>query len=67
MDVPLLSRRRSRSTTTTQPIEEPVVLPDWCPDCGGVGYLDSINLERETKMQTCQGCGLRWETSIANA
>jgi len=65
MDVRLRSRRSARQAAATQTIEEePVVLPNWCPQCGGAGYLDSINLTRETKMQTCQQCGLRWETHI---
>ena len=64
MDVRLKPRRRSRPTTTTQTIDEPVVLPNWCPQCGGAGFLDSINLTRETKTQTCQDCGERWESEI---
>ena len=44
--------------------EPEVVLPEWCPDCGGAGYLDHINLIRETKTQSCQDCHLRWETPI---
>jgi len=44
--------------------EPAVVLPEWCPDCGGAGYLDHINLVRDTKTQTCQQCQLRWESPI---
>jgi len=66
MDVRLKARRTTltRALTPAHTTEEPVVLPNWCPDCGGSGYLDSINLVRETKVQTCQHCGLRWETRI---
>ena len=63
MDVRLKSRRSARGATQTIE-EEPVVLPNWCPDCGGSGYLDAINLTKETKVQTCQECGLRWESHI---
>jgi hypothetical protein len=63
MDVRLRDRRRARDTTTPT-TDEPAVLPNWCPECGGPGYLDSINLTRETKIQSCQECGLRWESRI---
>ena len=64
MDVRLRSRRSARQAATRTIDDEPVVLPNWCPDCGGAGYLDSINLTRETKVQTCQECGQRWESAI---
>jgi uncharacterized protein (DUF983 family) len=65
MDVRLKSRRSTREAAATHTIDDaPVVLPNWCPQCGGAGYLDSINLVRETKVQTCQACGLRWESDI---
>ena len=68
MDVRLKPRRttltRALTPHTPQTTEEPVVLPNWCPECGGSGYLDSINLIRETKVQSCQDCGLRWESRI---
>ena len=51
-------------THGTETLEEPAVLPSLCPDCGGGGYLDSINLARETKAQTCMDCGVRWESRI---
>lgn len=41
-----------------------VVLPEVCPECGGAGYLDHINLARNTKTQSCQDCQLRWESPI---
>ena len=41
-----------------------VILPNVCPQCDGPGYLDHINLVRETKTQTCQQCQLRWESPI---
>jgi hypothetical protein len=43
---------------------EPAVLPNVCPECGGPGYLEHINLVRETKVQSCQDCELRWESAI---
>ena len=54
----------SRSTDLIEILDEPAVLPSLCPDCGGDGYLDSINLARETKAQTCKACGTRWESRI---
>ena len=54
----------TRRTTTVEILDEPAVLPSLCPDCGGDGYLDSINLARETKVQTCKDCGVRWESRI---
>ena len=64
MDVRLRSRRSAREAAATETVDETVILPEWCPQCGGAGYLDSINLIRETKMQSCQECGLRWEARI---
>ena len=64
MDVRLRTRRSTRDAATDTIPGDTVVLPEWCPQCGGAGYLDSINLIRETKMQSCQECGLRWETRI---
>jgi hypothetical protein len=64
LDVRLKPRRTTLTRALTPRTEEPVVLPNWCPECGGSGYLDSINLIRETKVQSCQDCGLRWESHI---
>jgi hypothetical protein len=62
MSVRLGDRLKSRGR---KPDYEPaVVLPEVCPECGGAGYLDHINLVRDTKMQSCQDCHLRWETPI---
>ncbi|HEX4820021.1 MAG TPA: hypothetical protein VFV00_07425 [Acidimicrobiales bacterium] len=52
------------TATTVEILDEPVVLPSLCPECGAGGYLDSINLARETKVQTCMDCGVRWEAQI---
>jgi hypothetical protein len=59
MAVRLKSRRKSSGETA-----EPVVLPNVCPQCGGAGYLDYINLVRESKVQSCQDCTFRWESAI---
>jgi hypothetical protein len=65
LDVRLRSRRSTRNATATETIDgDSVVLPEWCPQCGGAGYLDSINLIKETKVQSCQECGMRWEAHI---
>ena len=58
MAVRLRTRRRNTE------IEEPAVLPNVCPQCGGSGYLEHINLVRETKVPSCQDCELRWESDI---
>jgi hypothetical protein len=59
MAVRVKPRRKSGADTDT-----PVVLPNVCPQCGGAGYLDYINLVRETKVQSCQDCTFRWESAI---
>jgi DnaJ-class molecular chaperone len=58
--VRLLTRKKQR----TDEGENVVILPNVCPACDGSGYLDHINLVRETKTQTCQDCGHRWESKI---
>lgn len=66
MDVRLKDRRRRARDRAATPVtgDETAVLPNWCPECGGAGYLDWINLTREVKVQTCQQCGLHWESRI---
>jgi hypothetical protein len=61
MDVHLRSRRKAHQTEV---LDDPAVLPNVCPQCGGSGYLDYINLTRETKVQWCTACELRWESEI---
>jgi hypothetical protein len=63
MEVRLRPRRKAASTTSFT--EQTVVLPNACPACGGPGYLEHINLVRETKTQTCRNCDLLWESAIA--
>jgi hypothetical protein len=53
-----------RSALGTTIEEQPVVLPSSCPNCDGPGYLESINLVRETKTLSCRGCGHYWESQI---
>ena len=56
---------RHHERTLSERMDEPTaVLPNVCPECDGHGYLDYINLVRETKTQICQSCGLRWESPI---
>jgi hypothetical protein len=62
MDVRLRPRRKARTTRSHE--NQAVVLPNVCPDCEGPGYLEYINLVRETKTQTCRNCELRWESPI---
>lgn len=44
---------------------EPAILPSVCPECGGGGYLEHINLTRETTTQSCRDCHVTWESTIA--
>ena len=37
--------------------------PGPCPDCGGVGYLDSIDMVNRVMHQHCTGCGLKWQVA----
>ena len=62
MSVRLGDRLKSRVRKSDS--EPAVVLPEVCPECGGAGYLDHINLVRDTKTQSCQDCHLRWESPI---
>ena len=59
MSVRLLPRRKHRTES-----ENLAILPNACPVCDGRGYLEHINLVHETKTQTCQDCGHRWESLI---
>ena len=61
MEVRLRPRRKAREEPETA---EPVILPNTCPECGGPGYLDYINLTHETKTQACPSCRVRWESPI---
>jgi hypothetical protein len=61
MDVRLKPRRKAREFDE---FEATAVLPNVCPECGGSGYLDYINLVRDTKVQKCLDCDLRWESRI---
>ena len=40
-------------------------MPTVCPECGGRGYLDRINLRDRTMEQHCPTCFHRWSTSEA--
>jgi NMD protein affecting ribosome stability and mRNA decay len=61
MEVRLRPRRKASTTSFT---EQTAVLPNVCPECEGPGYLEYINLPRETKTQICRDCNLRWESAI---
>jgi hypothetical protein len=41
-------------------------LPTPCPDCGGNGYLDGIDVKRKLMFQHCPQCSAKWETSEAD-
>jgi hypothetical protein len=64
----------SRKGSTAQVIDlrdrmKPVVefgLPTPCPECGGHGYLDGIDVKRKLMFQHCPACFAKWETSEAD-
>ena len=37
--------------------------PTSCPDCGGRGYLDHLDLVDRTQDQHCVDCSYKWTTS----
>ena len=41
-------------------------LPTPCPQCGGHGYLDGIDLKGQVMYQHCPDCFTKWETSEAD-
>ena len=57
-------RRRRKASPTVE--RQFVVLPNVCPVCEGPGYLEYINLVRETKTQTCRSCNVLWESPISD-
>jgi hypothetical protein len=63
MAVRLRPRRKASPTVAHQT----VVLPNVCPVCSGPGYLEHINLVRETKTQTCRSCNVLWESPITES
>lgn len=38
-------------------------MPSRCPECGGYGYLDTIDVERGVMRQHCPTCWARWEVT----
>jgi hypothetical protein len=41
-------------------------LPSPCPECGGHGYLEGIDVKRRIMFQHCTICSVKWETSEAD-
>ena len=37
--------------------------PTPCPQCGGPGYLDSIDISRRVMFQHCPSCFTKYETT----
>ena len=37
---------------------------DRCPNCGGQGYLDRIDMRLGTQRQHCRQCGHEWGCSL---
>lgn len=40
-------------------------MPSRCPECGGFGYLDIVDVERSVMYQHCPTCFARWEITEA--
>jgi hypothetical protein len=40
--------------------------PTRCPDCGGRGYLDHIDVGRRIQYEHCPSCFAKWERSEAD-
>ena len=39
--------------------------PGPCPECGGPGYLDQVDLRARAMHQHCTECGNRWSVTEA--
>lgn len=39
-------------------------VPAPCPDCGGPGYLERIDLASNRQLELCRPCGTRWSRPI---
>ena len=56
--------RRRQTDRADGPGSTPVWgLPTACPECGGPGYLDRIDLVNEVMQQHCRSCDHRWHTA----
>jgi hypothetical protein len=36
-------------------------MPSRCPECGGFGYLDIVDVERQVMHQHCPTCWAKWQ------
>ena len=52
-----------RAPTTTR---EVWARSNRCPRCGGVGYLDHVDVNRRVMFQHCTECHHAWETTEAS-
>jgi len=39
-------------------------VPAPCPDCGGAGYLERIDLSARRQHERCRACGARWSRPV---
>jgi len=68
----LFSRRASKADVIDlrdnagQPGTFEFGLPTPCPECGGNGFLDGIDVKRGIMFQRCTECFAKWETSEAD-
>jgi hypothetical protein len=62
---PLVAGRARLRTLVREPEPRPAaIVPPPCPECGAPGYLDHIDLRRETQSQHCRACRHVWSSPI---
>jgi hypothetical protein len=59
-----LRRRHQQQDHDEVRAEGSIGFPGLCPECGGGGFLDHIDLVRGIQHHTCRECGIRFELAI---
>ena len=59
-------RHRLARNRAAKPAVVEFGLPTPCPECGGHGYLDGIDVKRQVMFQHCPECSAKWETAEAD-
>jgi rubredoxin len=62
VDLAATDEVRSRLRRLSHPSRFPDVVP--CPECGGPGDLDTIDLAADVREQRCDSCGHVWTLDI---
>lgn len=55
-----------RETVEAKVVRGPILefgFPTRCPECGGRGYLDRVDIRHRTQFEHCPSCFARWERS----